>query len=113
MPDPGADAEERKIYLRELGRLELSLSSARRLEPNGRLIALCHFPPLGAQGEDSPVAALLERFGVTDAVYGHLHGSACSLGFSGIRRGVRYWLTSCDCVGFQLVQISGMAAGIC
>ena len=95
-----------KIYRRELARLELSLSAARRLSDSASLIALCHFPPCGSRGEDSPVTELLERYGVSDAVYGHLHGPACAFGFSGLKNGVRYWFASCDCVGFSLVELT-------
>ncbi len=98
--------ENRRIYERELARLEMSLTAARKLSPDGRLVALCHFPPFGSRGEDSPVSLLLERYRAHDVVYGHLHGVGCPAGFTGERNGVRYWFASCDCVGFSLVELA-------
>lgn len=105
---PGTEretAEDIKIYQRELGRLELSLKAAQKLGPAKALIALCHYPPFGPKNEDSPVTSLLESHDVNEVVYGHLHASACSTGFNGIRNGVRYTLTSCDCAKFKLIQL--------
>jgi predicted phosphohydrolase len=99
------DPEDQKIYQRELARLELSLKEGRRQDPSGPLTALCHYPPLSGFGEDTPVTALLQRYGVRDAVYGHLHGFACASGFTGTKKGVRYWFASCDCVDFKLLQL--------
>ena len=106
---PGVEDERGqnlKIYQRELVRLELSLSAARCLNEHAPLIALCHFPPCGSRGEDSPVTELLERYGASDVVYGHLHGPACAYGFTGSKNNVRYWFASCDCVGFSLVELT-------
>lgn len=97
--------EDRKLFLRELIRLRLSLQAAQRIRGNRRLVALCHFPPLNGRGEDSEVTALLEEYQVQDVVYGHLHGPACAAGFSGVKNGIRYWFASCDCVGFRLQEI--------
>lgn len=100
------DVQNQKIYDRELVRLRMSLDAAKRLGPAERFVALCHYPPFGPRGEDSQVTQLLEEYGVDDVVYGHLHGSACFSGFTGERQGVRYWLTSCDCIGFRLVNLN-------
>lgn len=100
------DAKNKKIYDREIARMTLSLQAARRLGVASRFIAMCHYPPFGPRGESSQLTQLLEEYKVDDVVYGHLHGGACNAGFSGEYRGIRYWLASCDCVGFQLVDMS-------
>jgi len=105
---PGGDKEEpdtQKIYQRELLRLEMSLQQAAKVRNGRPLIALCHFPPCSNRGEDTPVTRLLERYEVNQVVYGHLHGTACGTGFQGEKNGVRYHLTSCDCLGFQLLKL--------
>lgn len=101
----GPEAE--KIYKRELIRLELSLSAAQKLRRERRLVTLCHFPPMSCKGEDNEVTALLERNRVDDVVYGHLHGASCSSAFTGVKNGVCYWFTSCDCIDFSLIQLTG------
>lgn len=105
---PGLEQEEpdtQKIYSRELLRLEMSLQKAEKVREDKPLIALCHFPPCSNRGEDTPVTQLLERYQVNHVVYGHLHGQACGSGFQGQKNGVYYHLTSCDCLGFQLLEL--------
>jgi len=101
MPDP----EVEKIYQREILRLEMSLQHARRLDAQKRLVALCHYPPTDAQGTRTPVTDLMAGYGVSDVVYGHLHGYACGSAFSGTVDGVGYHCVSCDCLGFTLYQL--------
>ena len=42
LPGESAKSEDRRIYDREVLRLEMSLKDARRLSPEAPLIALCH-----------------------------------------------------------------------
>lgn len=100
--------EDEKIFQRELLRLELSLRHARERGTDKPLVAMLHFPPLYADGQETAVTALLERYGVTKAVYGHLHGPGIKNGWNGPFHGVEYLLVSCDAVDFcpQMV-ISG------
>ncbi|HSK68679.1 MAG TPA: metallophosphoesterase [Candidatus Limnocylindria bacterium] len=105
-PGSGEDGErDEKLYRRELMRLEMSLGHARALSEDGRVIAICHYPPCTGRGEDTPVTAMLEKYGVSDVAFGHLHGTACCGAFTGVKNGVKYRLTSCDCVDFSLVSI--------
>lgn len=94
--------EDARLYARELLRLRMSLERARRLKPQGRLIAMTHFPPLGEGGVRTPVSDMMSEFGVDDVVYGHLHGASLKSAFSGEADGVRYHFVSCDGLGFRL-----------
>lgn len=98
--------EDRKIYRRELERLEVSL---RALAAEARLrVALLHFPPTSPGLEPTPVTALLERYRVDVAVFGHLHGEGAG-GFRnpyGERNGVCYYLVSADFAGFAPVEVA-------
>lgn len=94
------EEQENKIYRRELMRLEFSLQEAARCEPGTAPIVMMHFPPLPADGEETEFTFLLERFGASDVVYGHLHGAGVKNGFTGEKNGIRYHLTSCDALGF-------------
>ncbi|MBR5505070.1 MAG: metallophosphoesterase [Clostridia bacterium] len=98
-------ASDRKIYDRELIRLELSLKAAQRIAELDasitRRIAVLHYPPIGASREVDPsVAKLLEMYGVDICLYGHLHGPARSECFSGESGGVTYALVSADHLAF-------------
>ena len=98
-------AEDEKIYRREQARLEMALQAARKLAPDKPLIAMTHYPPLYDQCRDTAFTALMERYGVAWAIYGHLHGAGIKAGYSGAHNGVRYMLTSCDALNFQLREI--------
>ncbi len=97
------DANELKIYRRELMRLQMALESAVKHEQP--IIAMTHFPPMLSDYPDTEMSALLEEYKVTMCVYGHLHGAGIRSGFSGKRNGVLYRLVSCDAIGFSPVKI--------
>lgn len=94
--DPEATDHDRKIYQRELGRLRLSLEAGRTSGAE-ELIAAIHFPPATSLEEGTGFTDLFEEYGVTQVVYGHLHGpDAQRKGIQGVRNGVAYSLVACD-----------------
>ncbi|MBQ4085547.1 MAG: metallophosphoesterase [Clostridia bacterium] len=104
---PGADcsADDKKIFERELIRLEMSLKKARALSAEAPLIVMLHFPPLTVAEPDTAVTALLEQYAPQHVVYGHLHGPATRAAFTGEHNGIEYHLVSCDALGFKLRPI--------
>ncbi len=99
-------ADDEKVYARELTRLELSLVDAqKKRQPGDRLTAMLHYPPFADRCRPTEVTALLARYGVEDAVYGHLHGAGLCGAFSGEMDGVRYHQASCDGLGFRLLHV--------
>lgn len=103
-PVPVDIEEEEKIFARELERLRLSLS---QLDPKaGTRIAITHYPPIGADFKPSRASQILEEFGITICVFGHLHNirKEC-LPLFGTARSIRYELTSCDLIDFKPVKI--------
>ena len=85
-----------KVFRRELIRLEASLKAA------GDHPKLCflHYPPC-YQGYTCPeIIELLERYGVQDCYYGHLHGGSHRLAVEGQRGKVAYHLVSADYLRF-------------
>ena len=97
--------EDEKIYRRETARLEMALQAAARIADGRPVVAMLHYPPLLQGCMESAFTELLERYGVSVCVYGHLHGSGIRAGYTGECRGVRYHLTSCDSLAFQLKEI--------
>lgn len=92
--DRGEDAE--KIRAREIERLKLSLS---KIPPAAAVkAAMTHYPPLGEDGEPTPLTDIIESFGVNICVFGHVHalrdrphpGADIMIG------GVRYLLAASD-----------------
>ena len=101
--EKAAEGDDMRIYLRERARLEMSLKAARRVCPEGPVVAMMHYPPLTNQL--SGFSDLLRAYGVRHCVYGHLHGSALSGAVRGERDGVIYHQVSCDGLDFRLESI--------
>ncbi len=97
--------EDEKLYIREAGRLESSLKHAKASAPDAKLIGMIHFPPSDRQGSETLYTGLFESYGAEQVVYGHLHAGSISGALSGIVRGVKYTLVSCDATDFKLVKI--------
>ena len=97
--------EDTRLLNRELVRLELSLQEAEKRLAGRPLVVMLHYPPLYDLERDTPVTRLLEQHPVHTVVYGHLHGAGIRAGFTGEEKGIRYYLTSCDALGFSPIEI--------
>lgn len=97
--------QDQKIYLREIQRLELSLSKAKEGGYN-KLIVVLHYPPTNEKFEPSGFTELIQAYGVEKVVYGHLHGEdSFPLGLQGKVEGVDYYLTSMDYLNCNLFKL--------
>ena len=104
-PGDAAFAEEdNKIYMREAQRLRLSLDSVRQQE-NRRLIVMMHYPPFYEKGRESLFTKTFQEYGVSDVLFGHLHGKSLRNVSEGMIDGVTYYCVSCDYLGFAVRQI--------
>lgn len=104
--DEGSAAEDKKIYDRELIRLEMSLSDmAKQRKEGDRVVGMLHYPPFPVTLADSGFTKLFSQFEVDKVVYGHLHGKSCRA-VNYLKKGdVEYYLTSCDLVDNKLTQL--------
>jgi predicted phosphohydrolase len=98
------DADDQKIYLRELDRLTLSLNSLPQVETK---IAMLHFPPFADKDKGSGFTERLEAAGVKIVIYGHLHGDAHKNAFEGERNGIVYHCVAADKLDFAPKLIYG------
>ena len=99
--------EDKKILNREVLRFEMSLQDARKkMAKDDKLIAILHYPPFNSLRDDSAFTELCEKYDVSVCVYGHLHGKQARTELLTERQGVKYYLTSCDQVGFGVVEIN-------
>ncbi len=99
--EESGDKHDRKIMLREIGRLETSLKAAGERE---KLVFL-HYPPVFQSYECPEILALLENYGVRFCGYGHIHGKGCRLAFNGWRGQTEFRLLSADHLNFTPVKI--------
>ena len=88
-------ADEKKIYERELQRLELSLKSA----TNDDIIVCLHYPP------DEGFLELMGRYGVKMCLFGHLHAKSHQNAPQGVYNGIECRLISGDYLDFVPMEI--------
>lgn len=96
--------QDQKIFNREIMRLERSVRDAVKM--NKKIIAVMHYPPMMKNQVDSGFSEILEKYGVSVVVFGHLHDSySWNQAITGEHRGVEYHLVSCDYLDFHLKEI--------
>lgn len=98
--------DDAKMLNREKERLQLTLKSAKeKCGKSDKIICMMHYPPFNSKLESSMFTDLMDKYGVYKCVYGHLHGeNSRSVKYLQKNR-VEYYLTSCDKVNNELVEI--------
>jgi len=97
--------EDKKVLLREAGRLRMSIQAGRDL--GGELIAFLHYPPITGDGICChEIFDILVEEHIGRCYYGHLHGPACRNSLNGEVQGVRFSLISGDYLGFYPKLVS-------
>ena len=102
------NADDRKIYDREIARIKLCLGELNKADPDHarKRILMLHYPPIVRGQEKTEITELLA--GQIDiCVYGHLHGRGKGQVFEGEGEGkVKYICTAADYLDFAPVKIS-------
>lgn len=100
------DAQDEKLFKRELIRMELSLKTMSVLRTaNEKVIVMTHFPPFNSKLENNEMLNLFKQYNVDAVVYGHLHSYDKKQKRVLELDGIKYYLASCDLVGNKLVEI--------
>ena len=104
--DEYASMEDQKIYAREKQRLLLSLEDAKRKRAHHVIVAM-HYPPIEKGGENHEFLELMQQYGVTMCVFGHLHAAAHKAAPLGMYDGIFLQLVACDYLDFTplLIQL--------
>lgn len=98
--------DEKKIYARELLRLEMTLKEAEKSASTGKkILLLMHYPPFNSRFDDSDFTKVIDRFKVDKAIYGHLHGTRSRYAAEIKKGNTEYVLTSCDFLNFVPLRI--------
>lgn len=95
---------DRKILMRETGRLKRSLDVARKigLEP----IVFMHYPPVYGVDESKEILDILIERKVKKCYYGHIHGNrAAKRIVTGEYKGIDLQLVSCDYINFSPILV--------
>lgn len=93
------EQENKKIYQRELARLQMSLDTLCKTAKYR--IAMVHYPPIGTELKETQASKLLESYHIDHCVFGHLHNLKTKEPLFGALNGVEYHLTSCDYLDFS------------
>lgn len=100
----GKTEHDIKVYEHEKSRLKMTLDAAKKLG-NYPVILMLHYPPFNLHFEDNDVTAMIAEYNVACVVYGHLHVNYCRSKAIVDKDNIKYYLTSCDQVNNQLVEI--------
>ena len=100
---PHFGEEDKKIYAREIARLELSLSAA---PDESEKTVFTHFPPIAQGNTENEFTLMMKKYGVKKCIYGHLHAASVSKALTGNISGIEYLLVSCDYLQFMPVKLS-------
>lgn len=94
-------SKDEKIYLREVGRLRMSLDSAKAvMNDESTLVVAFHYPPINRQADDNGFIDLLQEYKVDICLYGHVHGLPGSRCPEGEIDGVLYHNVASDHLDF-------------
>lgn len=94
--------DDKRIILREAGRLERSLASA----PSGtEKIAVFHYPPVFENYTARPFLDIMKKYGVKRCYYGHLHSASVKKAETGELFGINFYLVSADAIDFLPLNI--------
>lgn len=89
--------EDDKVILREVGRLEKSLSEA---EKTGLpILTFLHYPPVYANEVCREIFDVIKRHNIKTVYHGHIHGAGLNNAVKEYE-GVEFKLISCDCIDF-------------
>ena len=95
------ESQDRKIYLREEIRLQLSLQQAAQLRQAGDLLLVSfHYPPFDALYVDAMKASETDL-----CIYGHVHGEAGDRMPEGLIDGIRYINVAGDHLNFAPILL--------
>lgn len=104
--NPGWDGftdEDKKIFDREVQRLELSLKSAGGAE---EIYVFTHYPPISQSCAENEFTAMMKKYPVTRCLYGHLHAASHKNAVQGSEDGITYTLVSGDYLKFEPLMIA-------
>lgn len=91
--------EDKKILAREVGRLQTSIDSAKKL--NLEPVVFLHYPPIYNSIECKEIMDVLINNGIKKCYFGHIHGKdAYKKVLTGVYKDIYFNLISCDYLSF-------------
>lgn len=97
--------ENRRIYDRELLRLQMSMDDAMK-KGCEEIFVFLHYPPITQTAYATSFHNLMKEYPVTRCIYGHLHGQSHMSAAEGIYDGIEYILASADYLKFMPLKLA-------
>lgn len=98
----GFGIDDKKIFDREVKRLELSLQSVSKYS---KIYVFTHYPPISVFRDENDFTQMLQKYGVSKCFYGHLHSASHKNAVNDTVNGVEYKLVSSDFLQFDPLKI--------
>ena len=98
------DTADRKIVLREVGRLEASINAAKAF--GKEIIVFLHYPPVTTENICNEIFDVLKKHNIKRCYYGHIHKAGSHKIMSGEIDGITLKCVSCDILGFIPYKVS-------
>lgn len=92
-----AAESDKKVIMREVGRLETSIKEALAL--GGEPIVFLHYPPVYSDMVCQEIFEVLKKYDIKTVYHGHIHGAGLNKSVSEYD-GISFKLVSCDCIDF-------------
>lgn len=97
------DTADKKIVLREAGRIENSLQQATQI--GKEIILFLHYPPIQKQAVCNEIMDVIKKFEVKKVYYGHIHSAGAVNAYEGEYDGIEFKCISCDILNFKPLLI--------
>lgn len=97
--------DDRKVLLREAGRLRTSIAEGKKLGC-GTPIVFLHYPPIYKDAVCEEIMEVLKSEGIEKCYYGHIHGAGQNNALKGVFEGIDFKLISCDTMDFTPLFVS-------
>lgn len=96
-------SHDKKIFLRELNRLKLSLDSL-EYKPE-KIITMLHYPPFNSDLSPNEFVDMMKEYEVDICIYGHLHSEGHRYSVEGMVEGIEFHLIASDFIDFTPKKI--------
>lgn len=97
------DTADKKIVLREAGRIEASIKSA--IDTGKEPILFLHYPPLNKQAVCNEIMDVIKKYNIREVYYGHVHSAGACNAFNGEYDGINFKCISCDILNFEPILV--------
>lgn len=92
------NGSDKKIIMREVGRLKASLEAAKKLSKIP--IVFLHYPPVYHEEKSTEILDVLRQYGIDMVYHGHIHGKGLNNAVAEFE-GIKFKLISADCIDFS------------